>query len=145
MKKLVENGGVLEKEEIKKYIDKYILTIQIGLIEENLKYPFDEYKEVKRGQKKRSKAYNLLKRLERDFDVLKFFINQDVTLFDNNLAERDIRMIKLKQKISGLFRSEDGADYFCRIRSYISTLKKNKLPLGPALNSIFSTKKIIMP
>ncbi|MGL5124057.1 MAG: hypothetical protein ACRC6K_07875 [Fusobacteriaceae bacterium] len=77
MKKLVENGGVLEKEEIQKYINKYILTIQIGLIEDNLKYPFDEYKEVKSGQKKRSKAHNLLKRLERYFDgdCFKFCVN----------------------------------------------------------------------
>lgn len=90
-----------------------------------------------RGRAKRSKARNLLERLQLfELDVLRFMVNPIVP-FTNNQGENDIRMTKVHQKISGCFRSQEGADIFCRVRSYLSTCRKNDVSATQALTLLF--------
>ncbi len=90
--------------------------------------------------KSRSKSRNLLERL-RDFesDVLRFMVEKNVP-FSNNQAENDLRMTKVQQKISGCFRSMEGAKTFCRIRSYLSTCRKHDVSASEALRLLFEGK-----
>ena len=90
------------------------------------------------GRKKQSPAYNLVRRMQKHADLVLAFMYDIAIPFDNNLAERDLRMLKTQQKISGGFRCQGGADVFCRIRSYISTIRKQRLPLLDALRSVFA-------
>lgn len=81
---------------------------------------------VKPGKKKRGKVLSLLDRLrDHEEDTLRFLHDQTVP-WENNQAERDLRMAKVQQKVSGGFRTEAGADIFARCRSYLDTMRKQK-------------------
>jgi transposase len=91
----------------------------------------------RRGRRKQSKARNLLNRFHDYPDGILAFMRDFSVPFDNNLSERDLRMMKLRQKISGTFRSFDALVDFCRIRGYVSTARKNGLNALDALRRVF--------
>ncbi len=132
-------GGCLGAPEA----EKYRLRYQRLLAEAEVECPPPEIPPkgaAKRGRVPRSKSRNLLERLINfEDDVLRFTTDKDVP-FSNNLAENDIRMTKVQQKISGCFRSTLGANMFCRIRGYLSTARKHGVSATNALNLLFQGK-----
>jgi len=115
-----------------------------GLVQKGLQAnPYKPPPEKKRGRKKKTKPRNLIERF-RDYadDILRFFYDFKVP-FDNNFSERDIRMMKVKQKISGCFRSFDGARFFARIRSFIVTARKQNVNVFKALKNLFMDSSIV--
>jgi len=137
-RKVTDAGGALDAQESQKYRLRYRVILKQGEIE--CPEPIRPKKKGKRGRIKKSKSRNLLERL-RDYeqDALRFMDNGYVP-FSNNLGESDIRMTKVQQKISGCFRSMDGAQIFCRVRSYLSTCRKQGVKSSLALDLLFNGK-----
>jgi transposase len=122
-----KSGGALSKKNADKFRNRYRRLIA------------NAQKECPRNKKSRgqSKSRNLLERLAGfETETLRFMEDLNVP-FTNNRAENDQRMVKVQQKISGCFRSMQGAQIFCRIRSYLLTCRKNGIGATEALELIF--------
>jgi len=96
-----------------------------------------------KGRIKQSAARNLLDRLRKHQQAVFCFLEDLRVDFDNNLAERDLRMIKVQQKVSGCFRSIAGAQAFSRIRGYLSTLRKQRISLLSALQATLCGQPVL--
>lgn len=127
----------LEPKRVAHYAKNYQVLLRQAW-ELNPKQARDPTRVDTRGIIKQTFTYNLLARLDRYSTDVWRFINDHRVPFDNNRAERDIRMPKLKQKISGCFRTNQGFDSFCTIRSYLATLRKQQQPLFKSLVLAFS-------
>ena len=138
IKDSIENSDKgLTDIQVENFSKRYDLLIEKGYSENP---PPPEPAVKKRGRKKQSKARNLLDRLkEFKREALAFMFDHRVS-FDNNLSEREIRMFKVKQKISGEFHSNTGIKMFCRIRGYISMVRKNSLPVLESINLALMNK-----
>ena len=97
----------------------------------------------KRGRPARSKGRNLVRRLDEYRSAVLAFMDDFDSPFDNNLAERDIRMVKVRQKVSGAFRTGEGADIFARVRSYVSTMRKQGHNPLDVLESVFRGRAML--
>ncbi len=95
-----------------------------------------------RGRVKQTPAQNLLERLWLGQDQVLAFLDDLTIPFDNNQAERDLRMLKVQQKVSGAFRSDGGADAFARISGYLSCLNKQGATLLATLESVFLVRPL---
>lgn len=127
-------GGILSPDRQKAVILGYHAILKAGEKESPAPLPV----EGKRGRPKKTKSRNLLERLQHyESDVLRFMTENSVP-FTNNQGENDLRMAKVQQKISGCFRSDNGAKMFFGLRSYLSSCKKQGISASTALVLLFN-------
>lgn len=139
--KVDENKTRLNQPTLDAFKRKYRAILKKGFLENPAPETSPEPK--KRGRTKKSKSRNLLERFQKFArEILAFAFDFNIA-FDNNQAERDIRMMKVQQKISGTFRSREGADHFCRIRGYISTNRKKGCNVLRAIQNAFNHKAAV--
>ena len=116
----------LAPDQLKAFLDRYWAAVRLGLAFHR-ELPKLTTKANAPGRTKRRPGHNLLQRLKTfQTETLRFLTDFDVP-FTNNLAEQDLRMMKVKMKISGSFRTLEGAQIFARLRSIVSTARKHRL------------------
>ena len=120
-------GGAraLPPKQVEAFVDRYWTAVRMGLAYHR-ELPKLETTGKGRGRRKRRPGHNLLDRLKKfKTETLRFLSDFDVP-FTNNLAEQDLRMMKVKMKISGCFRTLEGAQIFALLRSVVSTARKQR-------------------
>lgn len=139
---LAEAGGVLIEKERQTYHERYISILKEGDEESPLPIPppIQKGEVKKRGRMKKTKERNLLERLGVFEKETLLFMEEEQVPFTNNKGENDIRMTKVHQKISGCFKSFEGALIFCRVRSFLLTAQKHGVTATDALNTLFQGK-----
>ncbi len=140
MKKLKENSqaqglNALDENQLLEIYKEYD---EIMSLADEESPPPEEPKVKKRGRKKKGKQRALIERLQKLKDMVCMFVKDFAVPFDNNQAERDLRNVKTKTKVSGCFRSEKGAQNYTKIMSYISTGNKHQITAYEALTAAFS-------
>lgn len=136
-----ERNTVPSPAELSLWLRRYRVLIRKGRADNPPSAAVPGHK--KHGRKKQTKPQNLIDRLEKFGPWVLAFLHDFRIPFTNNLAEQDIRMIKVKQKISGSFRTMKGAESFFNIRSYISTTRKNGLQIFPEIVSALNGNPFI--
>lgn len=131
-------GTRLEPKRVEKFEKRYQRLLEAGLAANP-----PPIRTGKKGRPKQSKGKNLVDRLEKQRGWVLRFMKDFGVPFDNNQAERDVRMVKVRQKISGGFRTNEGAEAFLRIRSYISTVRKQGENVLAALEGVLVGKPFI--
>jgi len=124
----------LSPDDQHRFLKRYKRIVKAGYAQNPIAAPPGP---KRRGRRKQTKARNLLDRFRDHPDEILAFMRDFAVPFDNNQSERDLRMIKLRQKISGTFRSFQSLVNFCRIRGYVSTARKNGLNALDALQRVF--------
>lgn len=143
MKKAVEDAKARGQEQMdtaqrKQLETRYDKRLKAGLRD----HPEITHSTGRRGRIRQSKETNLLRRMRDKREEVMRFMSDFSVPFDNNQAERDLRMIKVQQKVSGCFRSEKGAESFCVISSFISTIRKQGINLMESIKSTFAGKTV---
>ena len=130
-----QGAKALPKQERDTWVALYFHILATGFAQappESIELP------NRKGKSRQSASKNLLDMFLKRADQVLAFLDDLSIPFTNNQAERDLRMIKVQQKISGTFRSEDGATAFCVIRSYLSTMRKQGRSMLAALAAVFA-------
>lgn len=145
MKKVRDKAALCGKIELSYYhLHKFEKQYDEIISKANEENPLPIITEKKRGKKKKGKVLSLISRLYAHKESVCQFVKNFGVPFDNNQAERDIRMIKVKTKVSGCFRSMKGAQQYLTIMSYVGTAKKHGINAYEAiLNAITGTPDII--